>query len=96
MPNANAETWVVYRMPVKGSDDGMRAVCNRQEWDALERQRPGFYTLIEAGIGSEGEAERLARGRSGETPPRVAKRKRPVGVSDGVPGPVVGPGENQA
>ena len=51
----------------------MRAVCDRREWDAMERQRPGFYTLIRADIGNEGEAERLARGASGDSLSRKGK-----------------------
>jgi len=73
MPNDKFESWVVYRMPVKGTPDGMMAVCGRREWEAMERQRPGFCTLIRADIGNEGEAERLARGASGDSPPRRGK-----------------------
>ena len=68
-----AGAWVVYSMPIKGSEGGMRAVCEQSEWDALARAKPGFYTLIQAGIGNEGEAERLARGSSGAARPRNSK-----------------------
>jgi len=74
MPDATAGTWVVYRMPVKGVPTGMRGVCEQWEWDAMELAKPGVNTLIQAGIVSEGEAERLARGSSGEVRPRGAKR----------------------
>jgi hypothetical protein len=60
--------WVVYRMPVLGKPDGMNSVCEQREWDAMERNRPGYYTLIRAGIETEGEAEQLARGTSGDRP----------------------------
>jgi hypothetical protein len=74
MRNAATQTWVVYSMPVKNSPDPMRAVCEESEWKAMELGKPGFYTLIQAGIANEGEAERLARGSSGEARPRNAKR----------------------
>jgi hypothetical protein len=73
MRNATAEAWVVYSYPTKASPDGMRGVCEQGEWDALDRAKPGFYTLIQAGIEHEGEAERLARGNSGAARPRNAK-----------------------
>jgi hypothetical protein len=66
-------TWVVYTIPMKGSPEGVRAVCEQGEWEAMDAGRPGFFTLIRGGIFHEGEAERLARGRSGETKPRNAK-----------------------
>ena len=74
MRNATAEAWVVYSMPVKGSPDGMRAVCEQSEWEAMDRARPQHFTLIQSGIVNEGEAERLARGSSGEARPRGARR----------------------
>ena len=68
-----ATTWVVYQMPVKGVPEGVRGICEQWEWDAMELARPGVNTLVQAGIANEGEAERLARGSSGETRPRNAK-----------------------
>jgi hypothetical protein len=70
---ARRETWVVYRMPLKGQAEGINAVCDQDEWDAMEKQRPGVNTLIRDGITSEGEAERLARGKSGDPVPRGQK-----------------------
>ena len=67
------ERWVVYLMPVKKCPDGMRAVCEQGEWEAMELARPGVCTLIRSGITNEGEAERLARGASGATLPRNSK-----------------------
>jgi len=67
-------SWVVYTMPIKGNPEGMRAVCERKEWDAMERDRPGYYTIIRTDITNEGEAEKLARGKSGDTPPRATKK----------------------
>jgi hypothetical protein len=62
------EAWVVYRMTLQGNANGMNAVCEQGEWDAMERERPGYHHLIRAGIANEGEAERLARGTAGDTP----------------------------
>ena len=75
MRAAIAESWVVYRMPVRYCPDGMRAVCEQAEWDAMELANPGVNTLIQAGITNEGEAERLARGASGAAKPRNAKAR---------------------
>lgn len=54
-------SWVVYRMTLHGKQSGMSAVCEQDEWDAMEISRPGYHTLVRAGIANEGEAERLAR-----------------------------------
>ena len=66
MRTKKVEVWVVYWSPVKGTPAGMRAVCEQTEWDQMAADRPGFHTLIRAGITNEGEAERLARGKSGD------------------------------
>jgi hypothetical protein len=58
-------SWVVYRMTLHGKPDGMNAVCEQGEWDAMELAQPGQHTLIQGGITNEGEAERLARGTAG-------------------------------
>jgi hypothetical protein len=70
MAARRAKSWVVYSRPSKGNAGGVNAVCETSEWDAMERDRPGFLTLIRAGITSEGAAERLARGTSGDPVPR--------------------------
>ncbi len=59
--------WVVYKVALHGKSLGLNAVCRQSEWDAMERAQPGCHTLVRAGIPSEGEAERLARGASGGT-----------------------------
>ncbi len=64
------ELWVVYLRTGKGSTAGGTAVCTQDEWTAMELARPGHYTLVRERIGNEGEAERLARGTAGDTPPR--------------------------
>jgi hypothetical protein len=72
--------WVVYRMAVRGNPDGVNAVCEQAEWDALELAKPGVHQLIRAGIPSEGEAERLARGTSGDPATRTPRIPKPHGA----------------
>lgn len=69
-----SNSWVVYSMPLRHSPNPMRAVCEQSEWEKMNREKPDFYTLIQAGITNEGEAERLARGTSGEVPRRTTNR----------------------
>ena len=59
-------SWVVYRMTLPGNAAGGNVVCEQREWDVLEAERPGFHTLLHMGIGTEQEAERLARGTAGD------------------------------
>jgi hypothetical protein len=66
-------TWVVYRRTIHGKLVGVTAVCERSEWDEMERAQPGYHRLIKAGFTNEVEAEKLAR----SAPVEVA----PVGVS---------------
>ena len=53
MSPTETEVWVVYQSPVWGSAVKVKAVCRQAEWDAMERNRPGFYTLVQAGITSD-------------------------------------------
>jgi hypothetical protein len=66
--------WVVYVKAVVGTAEGIRVICDQSEWDALDRSKPGEFTLVRERITSEGEAERLARGTSGDRPKEVKKR----------------------
>jgi hypothetical protein len=66
--------WVVYKMTLHGKMEQMNAVCEQAEWDEMELVRPGFHTLVRAGITDEGEAERLERGTSGDPKPRHNRR----------------------
>jgi hypothetical protein len=60
-------TWVVYQMVVGMKTCGINAVCEQNEWEEMQRTYPvGCHTLIQSGITSEGEAEKLARGTSGD------------------------------
>ena len=68
------ELWVVYRMAIKGSAEGVNAVCTESEWAEMEAAKPGQHTLLRSGIRSEADAERLARGTSGDTLPRGVTR----------------------
>jgi hypothetical protein len=54
-------SWVVYQITIPRKPQGMRAVCEQREWDALQLAQPGLHTLVQAGITNEGEAERFAR-----------------------------------
>lgn len=83
-----AESWVVYQSAVRGQPTGPNAVCEQAEWEALERQAPGANRLIQDGIRSEGEAERLARGTSGDPVPRVARGTVRVAPGDLTVAPV--------
>jgi hypothetical protein len=67
------QTWVVYLMTIHNKSEGQMAVCEQSEWDAMELQRPGYHKLLHANIASETEAELLARGTSGNPPPRASK-----------------------
>jgi hypothetical protein len=72
MRTKRTAVWVVYQSGMTGAG-GARAICDQAEWDQMEADRPGFHTLIKAGIANEGEAERLARGTSGDPAPRGGK-----------------------
>src|SRR5436305_7295889 len=88
--------WVVYQVTIHGKPSGISAVCEQGEWDAMERDRPGYHTLVLAGITNEGEAERLARSSSGggsankEPERKRAYTKRVPGLPVGTPEPVAG------
>ena len=58
--------WVVYQIISPGKEEGHKVVCEQREWDAMEEASPGKHLLIRSGILNEGEAERLARGTSGD------------------------------
>ena len=65
--------WVIYQAVSKGFAGGPNMVCEQAEWDVLERLRPGAHSLVQCGIATEGIAERLARGTSGDPKPRVTR-----------------------
>jgi hypothetical protein len=72
MPKSQ-QSWVVYLMTIHNQAEGRMAVCEQSEWDEMERERPGYHKLVHAGITCETEAERLARGTSGDSVQRAWK-----------------------
>ena len=74
-PNRRVVAWVVYRMTPKGKMTGGNVVCEQEEWNAIETSQPGLHTLVRAGIATEEEAEKLARGTSGDPVPRRLSRE---------------------
>ena len=68
-------SWVVYKMTLFGKTDQKNAVCEQSEWEAMELARPGYHTLVRDHITDEAEAEKLARGTSGDAAPRTFKRR---------------------
>ena len=67
-------TWVVYQLLLDKKPEAMNVVCEQGEWDAMELARPGHYKLIRAGIATEAEAERQARGTSGDAKHQLPRR----------------------
>jgi hypothetical protein len=74
-PTRIVDGWVVYRMVAKGKLTGGNVVCEQEEWNALEASQPGRHTLVRAGIATEEEAEKLARGTSGDPVPKRLSRE---------------------
>jgi hypothetical protein len=75
MPQTDeAVLWVVYKMTLHGKTNQMNAVCEQSEWEAMELSRPGYHTLVRDHITDEVEAEKLARGTSGDAKPRHLPR----------------------
>ena len=75
MPKSDeAVLWVVYTLDPLGKTPGINVVCEQSEWDAMELARPGYRTLVRSGITNEAEAEKLARGTSGDPKPRIPRR----------------------
>ena len=80
-----AVSWVVYKMTLHGKTDQVNAVCEQTEWEALELSRPGYHTLVRADIADENEAERLARGTSGDPVKRRSRDEPATKPSDNPP-----------
>jgi hypothetical protein len=79
--------WVVYKSIIRGVPDGINAVCEQTEWEAMQLAKPGQQQLIQTGIANEGEAERLARGTSGD-PLKRRSREETVALIPERPTPV--------
>ena len=71
----HAVAWVVYKTILNNKTPAMSVVCEQREWEAMELERPGYQTLVRAGITNEAEAESLARDTSGYVPPALRPRK---------------------
>ena len=76
--------WVVYEIGGAEKGRGMNVVCEQNQWDALELAQPGKHKLIRTGITNEGEAERLARGTSGDL--RNSTQKKQASLSQATDG----------
>jgi len=59
------ESWVVYES-VDGPRSGMKSVCDSDEWESIATSKSTNVKLIKKGISCESEAEKLARGTSGD------------------------------
>jgi hypothetical protein len=66
--------WVVYKMTMPKNVLGGNVVCEQREWEVLDAARPGYHTLLYSGLKTEQEAEKLARGTAGATPPRKTEK----------------------
>ena len=70
-------SWVVYKMTAPNGAVLGNSVCEQWEWDAIEADHPGFHTLLHSGIGTEQEADKLARGTAGDDyHGRYAKKRK--------------------
>lgn len=74
-----SDSWVVFMANHKGLGHGTAAVCEGDEWDAMEIAQPGRYTLIQDEIANEGEAERLARSHSSRQSQAAPEKSALVG-----------------
>ena len=66
--SSRSPLWAVYQKSIKISQKtvSMNAVCEQAEWDAMSKAEPGVHTLVRDRIETEEEAEKLARGTSGD------------------------------
>lgn len=69
------EKWVVYERLV-GPNAGMKSVCTATEWETIQQSTPNQNQLVRDGITDETEAEKLARGTSGDEKPRAKKARQ--------------------
>ena len=67
-----APKWVVYETML-GPNAGRKCVCTAGDWSVLTASKPGENRLIMEGIANENDADKMARGTSGDKPPRVQK-----------------------
>jgi hypothetical protein len=74
--SARVESWVIYQLVSNGVATGPNGVCEQAGWEEMERGRPGAQVLVQCGIATEGVADRLARGTSGDPVPKAKKPGR--------------------
>jgi len=67
------KAWAVYHIAAKGNEVATNGMCDQREWVEIEKSGCGRFTLVRGNIPNEGEAERLARGTSGDTKPKPPK-----------------------
>ena len=72
------EKWVVYET-LTGPNAGRKSVCTAGEWKSLECSKPGDLQLVKEGIVNENDAEKLARGTSGDKKPPQQKPRPSFG-----------------
>jgi hypothetical protein len=84
MPMSGTSTWVVYQT-VHGKQMGAKSICEQREWDALEAANPGMNELIASGLASETQAEKLARGTSGDAKKRAVGTPKRISLFANVP-----------
>lgn len=75
MEQEKANSWVVYMLKHGVNKPALNAVCEQSEWEEMELCRPGYNTLVQAGISSEGEADKIARDRMTATSTFLPKRR---------------------
>jgi hypothetical protein len=64
------QAWVVYQIIPHGQTVPLNAVCEQGEWDEMGTGQSGERTLVLGGITNEAEAEKMARGTTGDSKPR--------------------------
>lgn len=74
-PTKQSGPWVIYQMNLNGQIQQGNCVCDQSEWDAMETARPGSHVLVQSGIATEEEAEKLARGKAGDPVARQVRKK---------------------
>ena len=77
MPMSGTSTWVVYQS-VQGKQMGAKSICEQREWEVMEAANPGMNEILHAGLGSESQAEKLARGTSGDIKKRAVNAAKRI------------------
>lgn len=70
------QKWVVYKS-ITGSKAGTNSVCTADEWKVVQERDPGENVIVQEDIVDESEAEKVARGTSGDLKTRP-KAPRPT------------------